>query len=217
MVAAGLVVGGGAIIAAPIALTAIGFGSAGVVGGSIAAAWQASIGNVAAGSIFAACQSAGAVGISAATSAAIGSAGAAVGSGLSFLGFRKKREEENEKGDVIKSNDGSLVQKTSTVGQQLGMICGYTMGMVLLCMVAAILVNYWLSSGRQLPDIRNAQVKNNVWKIVQDVKVKIPGIDKKAKEFWNSNVARSDASSYGHCASVTTIVICSTTLLASII
>lgn len=40
---------------------AIGFGPIGVVGGSIAAAWQSSIGNVASGSLFALCQKFGKV------------------------------------------------------------------------------------------------------------------------------------------------------------
>ena len=44
-----------AVVAAPVALAAAGFGSAGVAAGSAAAAWQASIGNVAAGLAFAAC------------------------------------------------------------------------------------------------------------------------------------------------------------------
>ena len=77
-------IGGGtlAVAAAPLALAAAGFGSAGVAAGSAAAAWQASIGNVAAGSFFASLQSAGAVGIAASTSAGVGAAGAAVGAGL---------------------------------------------------------------------------------------------------------------------------------------
>lgn len=48
------------------------FVGAGVVAGSIAAAWQSAIGSVAAGSFFAACQSAGAAGISAGTAMLIG-------------------------------------------------------------------------------------------------------------------------------------------------
>ncbi|KAI5302629.1 hypothetical protein KEM56_000504 [Ascosphaera pollenicola] len=43
--------------AATTVLGAVGFGAAGPVAGTVAAAWQASIGNVAAGSVFAACQS----------------------------------------------------------------------------------------------------------------------------------------------------------------
>ena len=60
-----LVVGGiglGIVVAAPVALPVIGFSSSGVVAGSLAAAIQSSIGNVAAGSIFATLQSIGATG-----------------------------------------------------------------------------------------------------------------------------------------------------------
>ena len=88
-------IGGGtlAVAAAPLALVAVGFGSAGVAAGTAAAAWQASIGNVAAGSFFASCQSAGAAGIAASTTAGVGAAGAAVGAGLRAAGekiFGKK-------------------------------------------------------------------------------------------------------------------------------
>ena len=55
--------GVGAVVAAPVALTAAGFTAAGVAAGSAAAAVQAGIGSVAAGSAFAAAQSAGAAGI----------------------------------------------------------------------------------------------------------------------------------------------------------
>ncbi|KAI1214799.1 uncharacterized protein F4807DRAFT_455251 [Annulohypoxylon truncatum] len=48
----------GAAIAGPI-LAMFGFGGIGIGGGSLAALWQSSIGNVAAGSIFAALQAAG--------------------------------------------------------------------------------------------------------------------------------------------------------------
>lgn len=55
---------GGAMVAAPcLALSLFGFGAAGIVGGSMAAATQATIGNVAAGSTFALLQSAGATGM----------------------------------------------------------------------------------------------------------------------------------------------------------
>jgi len=50
-------------------------GSTGVSGGSAAAAWQASIGNVAAASLFAFLQSFGAAGIGAAVPAAAGAGG----------------------------------------------------------------------------------------------------------------------------------------------
>lgn len=72
--------GGAAVsIAAPyIALPLVGFGSSGVVAGSVAAAWQASIGNVVAGSAFAALQSAGVAGLATTTMAVCGTVGSAV-------------------------------------------------------------------------------------------------------------------------------------------
>jgi len=224
MVAAGLVVGGGAVMAAPLVLTAVGFGSAGVVGGSIAAAWQATIGNVAAGSFFAACQSAGAAGISATTSAAIGSAGAAVGSGLSYLGSalgggktaKNQSTNEPEDSDEMKGcvcSDGSVKRRremgsvtSSSLMERVGVVCGYTMGMVILCMAAAILINHWISTQppaaslvKRLPDIRDPKVRQNVWKVVQDVKVAIAKVGRssefdKVKRLWDSHpVARNDA------------------------
>jgi len=59
-------------------LPAVGFSASGVVAGSMAAAWQASIGNVVAGSLFASFQSIGAVGIGL-KGAAAGATGAAAG------------------------------------------------------------------------------------------------------------------------------------------
>ncbi len=53
-----------AVVAPFIVLHVIGFGVAGVVAGSLAAAWQATIGNVVAGSVFAILQSFGAAGAS---------------------------------------------------------------------------------------------------------------------------------------------------------
>ena len=47
-------------LAGPMILPALGFGAKGVTAGSVAAAWQASIGNVQAGSLFSTLQSAGA-------------------------------------------------------------------------------------------------------------------------------------------------------------
>ena len=55
----GAVVAPVAALLAPVALTAVGFGAAGPVAGSLATVWQASIGNVVAGSSFAFLQAAG--------------------------------------------------------------------------------------------------------------------------------------------------------------
>jgi hypothetical protein len=54
----GVLVAGGAGLGA-VALPLLGFASSGVVAGSLAAAWQSSIGNVAVGSLFATLQSLG--------------------------------------------------------------------------------------------------------------------------------------------------------------
>ena len=76
----GAVVGAGlAVVSAPVLLPALGFSSAGVVAGSTAAAVQATIGNVAAGSLFAGLQSAGAAGVSWATTATLGAIGGGTG------------------------------------------------------------------------------------------------------------------------------------------
>ena len=70
-------------VAAPIVLPAIGFSTTGVVAGSAAAAAQSAIGNVAAGSLFAALQSVGAVGgFSMAATGAATATGTAVGAGV---------------------------------------------------------------------------------------------------------------------------------------
>jgi len=72
------VVGGvGALALAPVVLTVVGFGSAGIAAGSVAAAAQSYVGVVTAGSTIAALQSAGAAGIGLGAKAAIGGIGAA--------------------------------------------------------------------------------------------------------------------------------------------
>jgi hypothetical protein len=68
-------IGIGLVLSAPLLL---GFGSAGIVGGSVAAATQSTIANVAAGSLFASMQSLGAIGVT--------SQVAAVGGAVSTLG-----------------------------------------------------------------------------------------------------------------------------------
>jgi hypothetical protein len=67
-----------AVITVPV-LGAVGFSSIGPVAGSAAAAWQASIGAVEAGSLFALCQSAAMGGAAVSGLAGIGSASAAIG------------------------------------------------------------------------------------------------------------------------------------------
>lgn len=85
--------GGAAVTVACAVPMAAGFGTAGIVGGSFAAMWQSSIGNVVAGSAFATLQSLGATGVFA-TGAAAGttaSAGAFIAGKVS-----KKISEGNE-------------------------------------------------------------------------------------------------------------------------
>lgn len=73
----------GAFGLAPLALGAYGFSAAGVVGGSAAAAAQASIGNVFAGSSFAVLQSVGAAGFATKTIAATATAVGGTAAGAS--------------------------------------------------------------------------------------------------------------------------------------
>ncbi|KAH7945797.1 hypothetical protein HPB49_015707 [Dermacentor silvarum] len=70
----------GALVVAPAALAAVGFGAAGVTVGSMAAAAQATMGGfVAKGSVFALCQSWGAAGIPIVAKGAVATAGALLG------------------------------------------------------------------------------------------------------------------------------------------
>ena len=68
-IASGIIAGGALI---PVAL---GFGSAGIVGGSVAAGIQSGIGNVVAGSLFSVCQSLGMTGFFTALSAKVATVG----------------------------------------------------------------------------------------------------------------------------------------------
>ncbi|KAL1416262.1 hypothetical protein MTO96_006380 [Rhipicephalus appendiculatus] len=79
-------VGAAAVVAAPVALAGIGFTSSGVAAGSMAAAYQATLGGfIAKGSVFAVLQSFGAAGIPAAVQGGIAAAGATVGGGITAL------------------------------------------------------------------------------------------------------------------------------------
>ncbi len=71
-----------------VAPWAIGFGSGGVMAGSLASAWQASIGNVAAGSLFSILQSAGVVGLAVVPKMAIAGVGAVGGIIATLIGYR---------------------------------------------------------------------------------------------------------------------------------
>ena len=61
-VLAGVGIASGVIAGAALIPVALGFGSAGIVGGSVAAGIQSGIGNVVAGSLFSVCQSLGMTG-----------------------------------------------------------------------------------------------------------------------------------------------------------
>ena len=65
----GVGIASGVIAGAALIPVALGFGSAGIVGSSVAAGIQSSIGNVVAGSLFSACQSMGMTGFFTALSA----------------------------------------------------------------------------------------------------------------------------------------------------
>merc|ERR1712018_702002 len=101
----GLGIGVAAGVAAPLAATAAlgaaGFSAGGVVAGSMAAAWQASIGNVAAGSLFAMCQSVGTAGFAASTTTGVAAVGTGIGGLVGGLwpGGKKTNEEASEKTD----------------------------------------------------------------------------------------------------------------------
>ncbi|KAJ3336504.1 hypothetical protein HDU93_002674 [Gonapodya sp. JEL0774] len=82
-VASGLVATAVVTVSLPLAVTAVGFTSSGVAAGSLAAAWQSTMGGyVAAGSIFAILQSLGATG---AIAVVAGWAGAALGLGVAAI------------------------------------------------------------------------------------------------------------------------------------
>eukprot|EP01119_Soliformovum_irregulare_P024438 TRINITY_DN875_c0_g2_i1.p1 TRINITY_DN875_c0_g2~~TRINITY_DN875_c0_g2_i1.p1 ORF type:complete len:290 (+),score=56.48 TRINITY_DN875_c0_g2_i1:154-1023(+) len=74
-----------AVLAAPAVLSAAGFGAGGIVGGSVAAAWMASSGPIAAGSTFALLQSAGAAGLGTAATGGLAAIGAAVSATTGYL------------------------------------------------------------------------------------------------------------------------------------
>ncbi|GMH43126.1 hypothetical protein BSKO_11048 [Bryopsis sp. KO-2023] len=92
------------VVAVPaIALPAAGFSAGGVVAGSLAATWQASIGNVAAGSIFAALQSAG-------TAAVINGVTAPLAAGVgAVVGMFSKKQMEKDQPDG-KEGEGNVCE-----------------------------------------------------------------------------------------------------------
>ncbi|KHN99575.1 Interferon-induced 6-16 [Metarhizium album ARSEF 1941] len=109
-VAATVVGAGAAVVAAPVLLSApalavAGYGSSGVVAGSLAATIQSSVGSVAAGSAFATLQSAGAAGAGLATvngiAQGVGAGTAAVAWLMGYLGHDNNNNgNEKEAGGV---------------------------------------------------------------------------------------------------------------------
>lgn len=91
---------GGAVVALPcLALTIAGFGAAGIVGGSIAAATQSAIGNVAAGSLFATLQSVGATGllVNGAAAGGVAAAAGAITATIQNIHNRNQNKKESSK------------------------------------------------------------------------------------------------------------------------
>ena len=111
-------------LAAPAILGAIGFSAAGPVAGSIAAGWQASMGSVVAGSLFAFLQSAAMGGAAAGIFAGIGALGAAVtvgcGIGLGSLKEPIAGLAEKAKGAV----DGLAENSQKAMGKLQGAASG---------------------------------------------------------------------------------------------
>ena len=88
------------IFGAPFLLGAVGFGFAGIAAGSVAAAWQASIGAVAAGSPFAVLQAAGATGLVGA-SAALATTGAVAGGAIGGVCGAALEKKHNTSRDPV--------------------------------------------------------------------------------------------------------------------
>ncbi|XP_050046941.1 uncharacterized protein [Dermacentor andersoni] len=108
-IVAGVAVGLGAaaVLAAPVALAAAGFSSTGVVAGSTAAAYQATLGGyIAQGSAFALCQSWGAAGLTATAQAGVAAGGASVGAVASSVGLWWKRKLGKDPGNNTDGGSG---------------------------------------------------------------------------------------------------------------
>ena len=106
-----------AIAGAGASATLAGFGAAGIVGGSVAAAIQSVIGNVASGSVFATMQSLGATGVFTAMTAggSVATAGSAVVLAVTNGGENEEKKEEST------GDDGA--KKKATKGNKEGDTC----------------------------------------------------------------------------------------------
>lgn len=105
----GAAITGGVIAGVALLPITLGFGTAGIVGGSIAAGIQAAIGNVAAGSLFAVCTSLGMTGIFAST-AAVGAILGAGGLAAYIKGsFDAKRDAQLIYTTIRENDDGNII------------------------------------------------------------------------------------------------------------
>ena len=105
----GAAITGGVIAGVALLPITLGFGTAGIVGGSIAAGIQAAIGNVAAGSLFAVCTSLGMTGIFAST-AAVGAILGAGGLAAYIKGsFDARRDAQLIYTTIRENDDGNII------------------------------------------------------------------------------------------------------------
>ena len=92
--AIGLAVGGAAVLGTPLIVGVVGFGSAGVAGGSLAASVQGIAYGGSTSGLFSICQSVGAAGLSTVTTTVVPAASCALGGLVSkFSGAREEKEE----------------------------------------------------------------------------------------------------------------------------
>ena len=105
----GAAITGGVIAGVALLPITLGFGTAGIVGGSIAAGIQAAIGNVAAGSLFAVCTSLGMTGVFASTAAV----GAILGAGglAAYIkdSFDAKKDAELINTTIRENDDDNII------------------------------------------------------------------------------------------------------------
>ncbi len=116
--AAGLALCVGAALAVPV-LGAVGFGALGPVAGSLATAWQSSVGSVAAGSLFAWCQSAAMGGAAASAIAATGAAGGAVAAAATAAGVAATRRPNADEAEELFRLFKKVCRKVDVAGNDV--------------------------------------------------------------------------------------------------
>jgi hypothetical protein len=114
--------GGAAVVGACALPMLAGFGTAGIAGGSLAAIWQSSMGNVIVGSTFAALQSLGATSFFASGAAAGGSA---AGAGFISEWWRKSKKTSEEDESNIDENEESQenISEEAVAAKVMTMCC----------------------------------------------------------------------------------------------